>query len=140
MIDEQDHVIGNHAYNHPDMARLSNQAMVEQISQTNQILSAITGKEAKWFAPPSGSFNDQVVYSAESLNMETILWTVDTIDWKNPSVSVMINRVKGKIHPGATILMHPTASTANGLEELIQLVRENDYRLGTIDMLLSEER
>ncbi|MDO6449592.1 polysaccharide deacetylase family protein [Oceanobacillus profundus] len=140
MIDEQGHVIGNHAYNHPDMARLSNQAMIDQISQTNQILTAITGKKAKWFAPPSGSYNDQVVYSAEDLNMETILWTVDTIDWKNPSVSVMINRVKDKIHPGATILMHPTPATANGLEQLIQLVRESGYRLGTIDMLLSEER
>lgn len=140
MIDEQGHVIGNHAYNHPDMVRLSNQNIVEQISQTNEIIEAIVGETPKWFAPPGGSFNDQVVQAAHHLKMETILWTVDTIDWKNPSVSVMINRVNSKIHPGATILMHPTPSIANGLNELIKQIKDKDYKISTIENLLSEER
>ncbi|MFC4023104.1 polysaccharide deacetylase family protein [Oceanobacillus longus] len=140
MIDEQGHVIGNHAYNHPDMAKLSAQQNINQIDQTNQILKAITGKKPKWFAPPSGSYNDQVIQSAYNLNMETILWTVDTIDWKNPSVSVMINRVKEKLHPGATLLMHPTSSTTNGMHQLIKLIKDNGYKIGTIDLLLSEDR
>ncbi|MGJ9458905.1 polysaccharide deacetylase family protein [Oceanobacillus sp. CF4.6] len=140
MIDEQGHVIGNHAYNHPDMAKLSAQQNINQIDQTNQILKAITGKKPKWFAPPSGSYNDQVIQSAYNLNMETILWTVDTIDWKNPSVSVMINRVQEKLHPGATLLMHPTSSTANGMHQLIKLIKDNGYKIGTIDLLLSEDR
>src|SRR5690625_7977573 len=110
MIDEQAHTIGNHEYNHPNMARLSSQQITEQISTTFTIIEAIIDKTPKWFAPPSGSFTDKVVDNADHLNMETILWTVDTIDWKNPSVSVMMNRVMTKIHPGATILMHPTAS------------------------------
>src|SRR5690625_6887363 len=69
--------------------------------------------------------------------METILWTVDTIDWKNPSVSVMINRVMGNIHPGATILMHPTESVAQGLENLIDEMKHEKYKIGTIEDLLS---
>lgn len=140
MISEQGHAIGNHAYNHPDMARLSNQAILEQITQTNDVIEAITEEKPKWFAPPSGSFSDHVVEIADNLNMETILWTVDTIDWKNPSTSVMINRVMGKIHPGATILMHPTSSIANGLEALIEKIEAEDYEIGTIENLLIEER
>jgi len=140
MIDEQGHVIGNHAYNHPDMARLPYQKMTEQISQTNDILSAITGDTPKWFAPPSGSFNDQVVQAAHNLNMETILWTVDTIDWKNPSVSVMINRIRDKLHPGATVLMHPTAVIEEGLPQLIETAKEKGYKIGDINKLISEER
>lgn len=140
MIDEQGHTIGNHAYNHPDMAKISNQQIVEQISQTNEIITAITGKKPKWFAPPSGSFNEQVVLSASNLNMETVLWTVDTIDWKNPTVNVMIDRVNKKIHPGATILMHPTPVIASGLDELIKTIKEKEYRIGTVDKLMNEER
>ncbi|RKQ37528.1 polysaccharide deacetylase family protein [Oceanobacillus halophilus] len=140
MIDEQGHIIGNHAYNHPDMSRLSNQKIVEQISQTNEILTAITDKTPKWFAPPSGNYSEQVVQTASNLQMETILWTVDTIDWKNPSVNVMINRVNGKIHPGATILMHPTSAIAKGMDGLIKNIKENGYQIGTIEKLLSEER
>lgn len=140
MIEEEGHVIGNHAYNHPDMARLSNQANLEQISQTNEIIKAITGKKPKWFAPPSGSFTDQVVQVADNINMQTILWTVDTIDWKNPSVSVMLNRVNNNIHPGATILMHPTPAIVRGLAPLIKDIKAKGYRLGTIDRLLNVER
>ncbi|UJL47974.1 polysaccharide deacetylase family protein [Virgibacillus sp. NKC19-16] len=140
MIDEQGHTVGNHAYNHPNMARLSPQENTRQISQTNEIIKAITGDTPKWFAPPSGDYTDQVVQAAHDLQMETILWTVDTIDWKNPSVSVMINRVNSKLHPGATILMHPTESITEGLDPLIRNIKENGYRIGTLDKLLSEER
>lgn len=140
MIDEQGHVVGNHAYNHPDMTRLTEQENTRQIAQTNEIIKAITGKDLKWFAPPSGNHTEQVVQVADALNMETILWTVDTIDWKNPSVSVMINRVINKLHPGATILMHPTPSIVEGLEPLIKNIKENGYRIGTIEKLLNEER
>ncbi|WP_449353936.1 polysaccharide deacetylase family protein [Virgibacillus natechei] len=140
MIDEQGHTVGNHAYNHPNMSRLSQQENTRQISQTNEIIKAITGDTPKWFAPPSGDYTDQVVQAAYNQQMETILWTVDTIDWKNPSVSVMINRVNSKIHPGATILMHPTESITEGLDPLIRDIKENGYRIGTLDKLLSEER
>ncbi|MFD2044151.1 polysaccharide deacetylase family protein [Ornithinibacillus salinisoli] len=140
MINEQDHTIGNHAYNHPDMARLSEQEIVDQISKTNEVLKGITGSSPKWFAPPSGSFSDQVVKSAEQLGMETILWTVDTIDWKNPTVSVMMNRVMGKIHPGATILMHPTSSVVHALPTMIAQIKEKDLKIGKIDDLLDESR
>ncbi|WP_174613334.1 polysaccharide deacetylase family protein [Virgibacillus ihumii] len=140
MIDEQGHVIGNHAYNHPDMENLSKNAIAEQMKRTNEILTAITGKTPDWFAPPSGSFNDQVVKTADMLNMKTILWTVDTIDWKNPTVSVMMNRVMNDLHPGATVLMHPTPSIVNGLGNLIKNIKDRGYRIGTISTLLSAKR
>src|SRR5690625_5280374 len=140
MIHEQNHLIGNHAYNHPDMARMSPTEIKEQIVQTNEIIEAIIGIQPKWFAPPSGSFNDSVIQIAHELDMETVLWTVDTIDWKKPSVSVMINRVINNIHPGATILMHPTTSVAQGLEQLIVEIKEQDLKLHTIEELLKETR
>lgn len=140
MIDEQGHTIGSHAYNHPDMATLSEPEIKNQINDTNEIIEAIIDKRPQWFAPPSGSFNDQVVKSVHEANMETILWTVDTIDWRNPSVSVMINRVMENIHPGATILMHPTPPVAEGLSRLIKQIKEKDYHIDTIDELLDESR
>lgn len=140
MIHEQNHLIGNHAYNHPDMARISQADMIKQLEDTNDIIEAIVDYRPKWFAPPSGSFNDTVVQVAHELEMETILWTVDTIDWKNPSVSVMINRVMKNIHPGATVLMHPTEPVSQGLDQLIEQIKLENYELHTIEALLSEHR
>lgn len=138
MIVEQKHVIGNHAYNHPNMANLNENEIKEQIEKTNEILEAIIKEQPRWFAPPSGSFNEKVVQMADEAKMETILWTVDTIDWKNPSVSVMINRVINNIHPGATILMHPTLAVVNGLETLIEEIETEGYKIDTIEQLLDE--
>ncbi|WP_010093353.1 polysaccharide deacetylase family protein [Ornithinibacillus scapharcae] len=140
MIQEEGHTIGNHAYNHPDMARLGRSEITKQMEETNKVIHAITGQTPKWFAPPSGSFSHEVVKVADELHMNTILWTVDTIDWKKPSVNVMMNRVMGKIHPGATVLMHPTQSVVNGLPSLITEIKSKGYKIGTIDKLLSESR
>ncbi len=140
MIYEQGHLIGNHAYNHPDMATLSEADIQRQIDDTNAIIEAIIKERPRYFAPPSGSYTDKVVEYAHDADMETILWTVDTIDWKNPSVSVMINRVMSKLHPGAMILMHPTSSVAQGLDSLIKQIKEEGYRIDTVDRLLDEAR
>ncbi|ALX47478.1 polysaccharide deacetylase family protein [Lentibacillus amyloliquefaciens] len=140
MIHEQGHVIGNHAYDHPEMSRLSTNAISDQLSKTNEILEAITGETPKWFAPPSGDYNEEVVKIAAEQNMETILWSVDTIDWKNPSVSVMMNRVNQNIHPGATLLMHPTSSIKEGLDALIMEIKDKGYKIDTVNSLLSAER
>jgi|SRR5690625_4334068 len=140
MIDDEGHIIGNHSYNHPDMATIANSEKQKQIDQTNHILHSITKKQPIWYAPPSGSYNDEVIRVAHNLSMETILWTVDTIDWKNPSVSVMINRVMTNIHPGATILMHPTKVVSEGLATMIEEIKDKNYKLGTIEDLLSTNR
>lgn len=140
MIADEGHLIGNHAYSHPDMAKITQQEMTYQIAETNTILEAMIGKKPIWFAPPSGSFNQVVVDKADQEGMHTILWTVDTIDWKNPTVSVMVKRIEEKVHPGATILMHPTRAASAGLPEMIRLIKEKDLRLGTIENLTSSER
>lgn len=140
MIDEQGHLIGNHAYNHPDMATLTREKNESQIKQTNDIIKAIIGYTPQWFAPPSGSFNQSVVEIAHQIEMETIMWTVDTVDWKKPSVSVMIKRVMDNIHPGAMILMHPTEPIRNGLDELLSEIKQLELRIDTVEKLLNETR
>lgn len=140
MIAKEGHLIGNHAYDHPNMASMTNQQITDQIAKTNEIIEAITEHKPTYFAPPSGSYSNHVVDIADDMQMETILWTVDTIDWKKPSVSVMMNRVMTNIHPGATILMHPTPSVAKGLDQLIKAIQEKNYKLGTLDKLLSTQR
>src|SRR5699024_6306775 len=127
MIHEQNHLIGNHAYDHPDMNQLSDAEIKEQLVVTNDILEAIIDKSPRYIAPPSGSFNDTVVHHAYQSDMVTLLWTVDTIDWQYPSVSVMMMRVNDNIHPGATILMHLTESVTYGLLNIISSLIESKY-------------
>src|SRR5699024_8766794 len=112
----------------------------EQLVVTNDILEVIIDKSPRYFAPPSGSFNDTVVHHADQLNMETLLWTVDTIDWQDPSVSVMMNRVHDNIHLCVTILILNIETVRDGLEDIISSLKESNYKIGTVETLLDEKR
>ncbi|QOY34523.1 polysaccharide deacetylase family protein [Anaerobacillus isosaccharinicus] len=140
MIIDEGHEIGNHAYSHPDMKKLSNGRISDEIKKTNEVIKATLDVTPKWFAPPSGSFRQDVVDIAKKMDMYTILWTVDTVDWRNPEPSAMVTRVLQKVEPGAMILMHPTASSTGGLEQLITGLKAKGYQISTVTNLLSEER
>ncbi|WP_442599547.1 polysaccharide deacetylase family protein [Neobacillus sp. D3-1R] len=140
MIVAAGHEIGNHSYTHPDMKILSASRTREEIIQTNKVIKATTGITPKWFGPPSGSFRDETVKIAAESGMGTILWSVDTIDWQKPSVDILLNRVLGKVHNGALILMHPTESTSKSLDTLIRSIKEKNLQIGTVSEVLDEKR
>lgn len=142
MIEEGGHEIGNHSYSHPEMKSLSAEASKVEMQKTNEIIEAVTKTKVKprWFAPPSGSYRDETVKIADSLGMGTIMWSVDTIDWQKPSPEVLTTRVLSKIHPGAFVLMHPTASSAKSLETLIKEIRKKNLHIVTVTEAVEETR
>lgn len=132
--------VGNHSYSHPDMAILSFTENLAQLIKTNDAIKKATGQSVKWFAPPSGSFNQSLINQVKGLNMETILWTADTIDWQKPSPGTIINRITRKADNGTIVLMHPTAPSAQALETLIQKLKAKGYEIVDITTLLDETR
>jgi peptidoglycan-N-acetylglucosamine deacetylase len=140
MIREEGHEIGNHAYSHPDLKKMTNDRITEELKRTNEVIQATLDISPEWFAPPSGSYRNDVVQIAADLKMNTILWSVDTVDWRNPEPKAMVDKVLNKVHPGAMILMHPTSSTAAGIEEMIKGIKEKGFSIGTVSELMDEKR
>lgn len=140
MIADGGHELGNHSYTHPNMTHLSAAETRAQLQKTNDVIEATTGKKVKWFGPPAGTFRDETVKIARSLDMGTVMWTVDTIDWQKPSPNTIIKRVTSKVGPGSLILMHPTDSTAKALPALIDEMKARQLRIGTVTRTLDEER
>lgn len=65
--------------------------------------------------------------------MAVILWSVDTIDWRNDSTKeLIIERVIKNIENSSIVLMHPTENTVKALPEIIKYLFENNYKIGTI--------
>ncbi|OLS42117.1 polysaccharide deacetylase family protein [Bacillus sp. MRMR6] len=140
MIVSAGHEVGNHSYSHPDMSRLTAGQAREQIVKTNEVIEAATGKKSIWFGPPSGSYREETVKIAAELDMKTVLWTVDTVDWRKPTPDTLINRVISKIDNGSMVLMHPTESTVKSLDRLIALIKEKNLKIGILTDLMSEDR
>lgn len=140
LIQLHGHEIGSHAYSHPDLGNSSEAKTRDELQKTNEVIEDVLGLTPTWFAPPSGSFNQRTVEIAHELDMYTILWTVDTVDWRKPDTLEMVNRVVSKVEKGSMILMHPTKPTAEGLGRMIEEVKGRGYVLGTVSELMSEDR
>lgn len=137
LIDAQGHEIGNHGYNHIDYNKLSFKENYEEIEKSDLIIKDIINKDLRYFAPPSGAFNDNTLEAAKQLNYKVIMWSVDTIDWRQDSVKeVIVNRVIDKIHNSAIVLMHPTKETNKALPEIIEHLLDNGYKIGGISDVL----
>lgn len=133
------HELSNHAYSHKNMSRLSRSQAEQEIAKTETLLQTI-GVSNKLFAPPSGDFDQETVDIARSLNLKTILWTIDTVDWKRPPSDTIVAKINAKLEPGALILMHPTSSSAGALAGVIHAAKSKGYALGTVSELISPER
>lgn len=131
------HEIGNHGYNHLDYDKLSYEQNKEEISKSHNIIKDILNIEAKYFAPPSGAFSDNTIKASNDLGYDLILWSIDTIDWRQDSVkSVIVDRVISNAHNSAIVLMHPKEETVKALPEIINYLHENGYKVGTISDVL----
>ncbi len=134
------HEMENHAYTHPNMSTLSRARATAEIQKTQNLLKESLGVTNIWFAPPSGDFDQETVDIAASLGLKTVLWTLDTVDWRNPSPDSIISKISSKAEPGTLILMHPTASSSQALRGMIQGIKAKGLQLGTVSQTLSAER
>ena len=73
----------------------------------------------KLFAPPSGAYNISTVDAAETLQYKTIMWTRDTIDWRDNDISLIFNRATKNVSGGDLVLMHPKKHTLQVLPTII---------------------
>ncbi|MEI7026324.1 polysaccharide deacetylase family protein [Paenibacillus sp. y28] len=140
LIQAEGHEMSNHAYSHKDMSKLGPEAAREEIRKTEVLLREKLQVNNTLFAPPSGDFNMQTVRIAHELKLKTVLWTIDTVDWKKPDPSWIQMRISSRIEPGAMILMHPTSSSSRALPGMIQTMKQRGLTLGTVSELLSPKR
>ena len=131
-IYDMGHEIGNHGYNHKLHTKLTRQQSREEIKRTNTLVREITGKTPTLFAPPSGDVNELVTSDAEYFNMQTVMWTVDTIDWRDQDVGKIYGRIERNLKPGALVLMHPTKATLEALPDIISFARAQGYSFKTV--------
>ena len=66
-----------------------------------------------------------------------VLWSLDTIDWKNPPAAAMRERIVSRAKAGDIVLMHPAAPTEQALAAMIQGVRAKGLTLVTLNTLLA---
>ncbi|MFZ5814497.1 MAG: polysaccharide deacetylase family sporulation protein PdaB [Bacillota bacterium] len=138
-IQADGHQIESHGQEHVDLNTLGRERAARNIAAAHSILQELTGRGPTYIRPPNGAFNKESVQAAKDLGYATVIWSVDSLDWKNPGVNVIVNRTVKLAHPGAIILMHASDSckqTDQALPTVLRTLRQQGYRFVLLDELI----
>ena len=129
---KQGHELGNHGYWHKDHKTLSIEKNRSEIGLTHDVINELLNYKMTLFAPPSGSYGQNTLRVAQDMGYKTILWSKDTIDWRDQDVGLITSRATKNPHNGDLILMHPTLCTLKALPEIITFYTQSGYKLTTV--------
>lgn len=137
------HTVGNHTFSHPDMSSISTEeAFSQELTKTEDLYRQATGEEmTRWYRPPRGVYSTRNLEMAKELGYHTFFWSLAYVDWlqdRQPTAEEAFDKLLGRIHPGAIVLLHNTSRT-NGqiLDELLTRWEEMGYTFGSLDELIS---
>lgn len=132
--------VGNHTRSHRDLTRESDRVVRKQIRENEALHERILGRPMlKVLRPPYGAHDRRVRRLAAQLGYQrTVLWNVDTFDWKPSATAASIIARATGARPGSVILMHCARSaTAKALPSIIRHYRARGIELRGLKAVLN---
>ena len=132
------HEIGNHGYYHKDHSKLDYESNYEEINTCAKLVFEYAGVNMTLFAPPSGYYCANTLNAARACNNKIIMWSRDTIDWRDKDADTVYNRATKDTDSGELILMHPTKHTLAALERIILTYNERGFTVVPVSQNIGE--
>ena len=140
------HTIGNHTFHHPDMSQIASvETFSRELGDVETLYKKITGKAmTRFYRPPQGKYSTENLQMAKDMGYHTFFWSLAYVDWladAQPTKEEAFDKLLGRIHPGAIVLLHNTSKT-NGkiLDELLEKWEELGYSFSSLNSLIESEK
>ena len=106
-IADEGHKLGNHTWSHPNLSGMSDVDVRSQIKRTHDAIVKASGKAPTEFRPPYGALKSaQKSWIEKEFGYQTVLWDIDTEDWKISSANAVAARIeKGLKKGGSNIIL-----------------------------------
>jgi peptidoglycan/xylan/chitin deacetylase (PgdA/CDA1 family) len=136
--------LGNHSYSHPDMTTLSTSQMIDELRRAEAAIDRYASMSPRpFFRPPFGAWNNTLVNAAASAGYPfTVMWDIDTIDWKpiadgGPTAQQIVDKVVSRAQGGSIVLMHLGGyETLDALPGIVDGLRARGFEFVTLDTML----
>ena len=131
---DEGHLIGNHTMDHVQLNHQTYDKALEQIRQSNQIISQITGQTPVYIRPPFGEWSKEL---QEEVDMTAVLWDVDPVDWKVKNTETVVKRILKNARDGDIILLHDVYGTSvDAALEIVDQMQAEGYEFVTVDEII----
>ncbi len=138
-IINQGHTIGNHTFVHnSNFGFLKTEEVISDLEKTNSIVENLFQLKLNLFRPAFGVTNPRIAKAVKALNLQTIGWSVRSLDTTKDSEEKVLNRITKNLKSGDVVLLHDTSQkTINVLEQLLLFMDKNKLKSVTVNQLLN---
>lgn len=129
--------LGSHSWFHTKQTGLSSEERAEDFARVAKAFNEAVGAPPYLFRAPYGAVNDEVKADIAAQNMISVLWSLDTEDWRAKSADAVYNSVLDVVRDGDIILMHENAEyTVEVLPRILAALKEQGYQVVTVSELI----
>jgi len=128
------HTLANHSFSHGMMAKMSDDAVRNEATETETLLDATGRPQSTLFRFPYGARNEAKLTTVEALKLRSMLWTVDSMDWADPVPKSIADRVLAEVDKAkrGVILFHDIQGrTVQALPTVLDQLVADGYRFAT---------
>ncbi|WP_155522748.1 polysaccharide deacetylase family protein [Salisediminibacterium selenitireducens] len=134
------HEISNHTMNHIDLSNSSPEQIRSEITQAEEIIKEATDQPIRLFRPPYGARNDSVDQIIAEEGYTSVLWSVDSLDWKSRDSQAIYDKVMSNTESGSIILLHDIhEATAEALPMILESLTEQGYEMITVSEFMRKK-
>lgn len=137
---EEGHIVGNHTDTHPDVTKISDEQIVQELQSCADYFKEVTGTEMPhYFRPPEGVYSIRTLEQTQQAGYKTIFWSFAYHDWDpkdQPGKQAAYEMVMNNYHNGSIMLLHAVSeSNTQALDSMIKSLKEKGYVFRTLDEL-----
>jgi peptidoglycan/xylan/chitin deacetylase (PgdA/CDA1 family)/uncharacterized caspase-like protein len=128
------HQLADHSYTHSVMAKLSDDAVRAETTDTEALLDATGRQPSSLFRFPYGARNEGSLSTVEGLKLRSMMWNVDSMDWADPVPKSIADRVLSEVDKAGrgVILFHDIQGrTVQALPLVLDQLVADGYRFAT---------
>ncbi|GEB77162.1 delta-lactam-biosynthetic de-N-acetylase [Sporolactobacillus inulinus] len=137
------HIIGNHSWSHPDLAKISDAKYKKELAKLKARYTKLTGQtEMNYLRPPRGTFSERSLKLGHDEGYINVFWSAAYRDWlrdEQHGADYAYDHIMKRMHPGAVILLHTVSKdNAEALPKVIHDLKKQGYRFRSLDDLMAE--
>jgi peptidoglycan/xylan/chitin deacetylase (PgdA/CDA1 family) len=126
--------IFSHTYDHQNLTALTDDQITQELIKLESVLQTTAGVSSKpYFRAPYGARDTRVLAVAAKDGYQSVYWTVDALDWREPqgeTAEQVKARILSTVAPGTIYLMHLGDNiTGSILDDVFTSIESKGYAI-----------